>query len=87
MHIQATGGLGQLLFLGSIVLVVVSVVVNISFALVVLGDASLVSRRQGGTRFADPWLWTFGTLLGGPVVGCFYWVIHHGMPQGAPEPQ
>jgi hypothetical protein len=60
-----------------IAMLIAGVVVNLAFAGAVLLDPVrpvMVPR----------WMWALATLLGGPVVGALYWIVHRGVPAALP---
>jgi len=64
--------------LGMLVFWVLTIVVNVSFALAVWND----SRHLGAylhrrTFFVGGGIWALATLLGGVFVAAIYWLLHH----------
>ena len=71
---------GDLAPLGAVVVGVVwvlTIFVNVAFAIGVSADISKMAERGVGTVFVGQKMWTIGTLFGGIFVATAYWVVHH----------
>ena len=58
----------------SIIIIVLTVIVHLCFAVAVFLDARKLPRKP---IFVLPIVWSVATLLGGLFVAVAYWVIHH----------
>ena len=59
------------------VLVIVTAVIHIAFAMAVYRDAEERSRRGVAPTFVNGAIWGLTTLLGGVFTAAIYWIIHH----------
>jgi hypothetical protein len=72
---QLNGVIGVIPFLPIAILIAI-LVVHIAFAMGV--SKACHNRTLSGrtTNLVAPWLWILATLLGGPVMGCMYWIVN-----------
>ena len=76
---------------GLVILVLaITAVVHIGFAVAVHGDARAVQDDPQRRLFAAPALWSLATLLGGVFTAAIYWLIHrsplgHDAPLNQPK--
>lgn len=70
----------QLVQLYVIVVLITTLLVHIAFAGAVFFDTVR-------TAMVPRWVWALATLLGGPIVGALYWIVHRGVPAAPPAPQ
>ena len=68
------GGVGALFVL---LVLFITLVVHIAFALAVLRDANRLSAAGVEPTLVTPAVWALATLLGGVVPAAVYWAIHH----------
>ena len=68
--------LGSVTVFWGIVVAVLSILVNIVFAIAVYRDAVRLDRTRT-LIIAGPAIWGIATLFGGVVTAAIYWAMHH----------
>jgi membrane protein implicated in regulation of membrane protease activity len=74
---QVGGFLGGFALIYTIVVAIVTFIINTVFAFAVDRDARRIVRGGGYTFLVAPGFWAFATFLGGPLVAVAYWLVHH----------
>lgn len=68
-------------------LIAVWLLIGCSTLLIHIAFAVGVASDTIPAKFVSRFIWILATLIAGPIVGCMYWVIHHGIPSpSAPTP-
>jgi hypothetical protein len=80
MHLDI---LNQFVGVWTILVVAVTAVVHIGFAMAVHRDATRLGDR---VMFVAPFLWAMGTLVGGVLSALAYWIIHYSSLSGPVVP-
>ena len=58
--------------------VIVSIVIQVAFAIAVFADAGRLPNARR-TVFVGPVIWFLATLFGGVFTAAMYWIMHHSM--------
>ena len=69
-------GWSQLATLSAIVVTVLTILINIVFAIAVYRDAVRLDRTRT-LIIVGPVIWGIATLFGGVVTAAIYWAMHH----------
>ena len=77
------GGAGALFVL---LVLFLTLIVHVAFALAVLRDANRLSAAGTEPTLVTPIVWALGTLLGGVLSAAIYWLIHHSTLKRAAGP-
>ena len=60
----------------AIAILIATLVVHFAFAMGVSKACRNRTLDSRTTNVVAPWLWILATLLGGPVMGCMYWIVN-----------
>jgi len=61
---------------GALPVLVIYLILHIAVAIAVWKDAKQLEAN--GLLFLDkPWIWAFATIVFGPILAFFYWLIHY----------
>jgi uncharacterized membrane protein len=63
----------------TVVIAIATFLIHTAFAFAVERDARSVKQRGGQLVLVGPFVWAFGTFVGGPFVAVAYWLVHHSM--------
>ena len=60
----------------AIAILIATLIVHFAFALGVSKACHSRTLECRTTNLVTPWFWILATLLGGPVMGCMYWIVN-----------
>ena len=70
-------GLGGWIMFASVTMMLLTVIVNVGFAIGVGKDALRLHQKEIGTVLVGKAIWVIATLLGGVFAATLYWLVHH----------